>query len=176
MKRFSKKLLMVYTGGMLSLLGFSAKAQMAEAQKQTINVSKTTTYNVSPSEVWEIVSKVNQVESYANGYVSSSVTNGSEFPITRTMKFKSGVERKDVVQQLNEPYKFYCFNITSLPQGIEEATLACTITLNETDSNKSDVKWWAIVKGNAESKKKLIAEIENEFDNYAEGLKKLLNK
>jgi hypothetical protein len=178
MKNYSKKLLIFCFSGFLSLLGMTnASAQMGEAQKQNIDVSKTTNYTASAPEIWEIISKLNEVERYANGYIVSSVVKGDQLPIERTVKLKSGIERKEEIQQLNEPYKFYCFNITSpLPQGIEEAVLACTITVDETDFKKCNVKWWAVIKGNSESKKELIADIEKEFDEYAAGLSKLLKK
>ncbi|MNL23257.1 hypothetical protein D3C87_1446360 [compost metagenome] len=150
-------------------------AQMAAAQKVKWDIEKNVEINMEMDMVWEIFNNNEQLKKASNGYVSTIEVIDPNFPMSRKIVFSNGGSRIENITQNEAHNKLIAidFSDTGLPKGIKAAQYAIFIKAKD---NKTSVKWRALVKGDEETKKTLIAQLNAEFDSYALGLDKMTKK
>lgn len=162
---------------LLLLTGLSVvktNAQMEAAQKVNWDVAKDITVNMEADAVWEIFNQPELLKKASNGYVTAIEKDANALS-SRKITFSDGSSRMENIDQ-NEPHnKLIAISLvdTTLPKGIKSAQIAIFIKAKD---EKASVTWRAMVKGDNEAKKALIAQLNTEFDNYATGLDKMTKK
>lgn len=160
---------------LLLLTGLSAttvKAQMAQAQTVTWDVSRDTEVNIDHWRMWKILDNADSLTTVSNGYVTSIQPVNPAIPRTRKVTFANGNTRVENIVQ-NEPHnKLLVMEMadTALPKGIKSVRIA--IFLKAKDDGSS-VMWKAMIDGGRNEKKALAQQLTAEFDSYIAGFKKL---
>lgn len=170
MKRIVLSLL-VLTG--LSVI--KANAQMGEAQKVKWDIEKNVDINMELDATWEIFSNNDLLKKASNGYVSAIEVVDANMPVSRKIVFSNGGSRTENITQSEAHNKLIAisFSDSNLPKGIKSAQYAIFFKAKDT---KTNVMWRALVKGDEEARKALIAQLTAEFDSYAAGLDKMTKK
>jgi hypothetical protein len=163
--------LLVLTG----LSAYKANAQMGEAQKLKWDIEKSVDINMEPDAIWEVFNNNDLLKKASNGYVSAIEVLDASMPVSRKIVFSSGGTRTENITQNEAHNKLIAisFSDSNLPKGIKSAQFA--IFFKAKDS-KTNVMWRALVKGDEDAKKALIAQLTAEFDSYAVGLDKMTKK
>jgi len=158
-----------------SLSAVKTYAQMEAAQKVKWDVDKSVDINMELDMTWEVFSNNDLLKKASNGYVSAIEVIDANAPVSRKIVFANGGSRVENITQSEPHNKLIAidFSDTNLPKGIKAAQFA--IFLKAKDS-KTNVTWRALVKGDGEAKKALIAQLTAEFDSYAAGLEKMTKK
>lgn len=149
--------------------------QMEAAQKIKWDLDKSVDINMELDMTWEVFSNNELLKKASNGYVSAIEVIDANSPISRKIVFSNGGSRVENITQSEPHNKLIAIDFadTNLPKGIKSAQFA--IFLKAKDS-KTNVTWRAMVKGDDEAKKALIAQLNAEFDSYANGLDKMTKK
>ena len=160
---------------LISLSAVKAYAQMGAAQAVKWDINKSVDINMELDMTWEVFSNNDLLKKASNGYVSAIEVIDANAPVSRKIVFSNGGSRLENITQ-NEPHNKLIaidFADTNLPKGIKSAQFAIFIKAKD---SKTNVTWRALVKGDEEAKKALIAQLTAEFDNYATGLDKMTKK
>ncbi|WP_316788288.1 SRPBCC family protein [Pedobacter frigoris] len=158
-----------------SLTSVKTYAQMGAAQAVKWDISKSVDINMELDMTWEVFSNNEMLKKASNGYVSSIEVLDANSPVSRKIVFSNGGSRIENITQ-NEPHNRLIaidFADTNLPKGIKSAEFAIFIKAKD---SKTNVTWRALIKGDEEAKKALIAQLTAEFDSYALGLEKMTKK
>lgn len=154
---------------------FKTNAQMEAAQKVKWDVEKSADINMEMDAVWEVFNNNELLKKASNGYVSAIEVIDATMPISRKIVFSNGGSRSEIITQNEAHNKLIAidFNDTNLPKGIKDAQYAIFIKAKD---NKTNIMWRALIKGDEEAKKALIAQLNAEFDSYATGFDKMTKK
>ncbi|MEQ7798918.1 hypothetical protein ABDJ41_03805 [Pedobacter sp. ASV1-7] len=164
--------------GLLLLTSVSAVktyAQMGAATKVNWDIEKNIEINMEMDLVWDIFASNEQLQKASNGYVSAIEVVDPNFPMSRKISFKNGGHRFENITQSEAHNKLIAisFSDTDRPKGIKSAQYAIFI---KAKGNQTSVMWRAKVDGNQEAKKALVAQLNAEYDSYAQGLEKMTKK
>jgi hypothetical protein len=160
---------------LIGLSGVKTYAQMEAAQKIKWDLEKNVDVNMEMDMVWDIFSNNDLLKKASNGYVSDITVIDANMPVSRKIVFANGGSRLENITQSEAHNKLIAIDFadSNLPKGIKSAQYAIFIKAKD---SKTNVMWRAIIKGEAEAKKALIAQLTAEFDSYAVGLEKMTKK
>lgn len=160
---------------LICLSGVKTYAQMEAAQKIKWDVEKSTDVNMEMDAVWDIFSNNDLLKKASGGYVSAIEVVDANMPISRKIVFANGGTRLENITQSEAHNKLIAIDFadTNLPKGIKSAQYVLFIKAKD---SKTNVMWRAVIKGDAEAKKALIAQLNAEFDSYATGLDAMTKK
>ena len=160
---------------LIGLSGVKTYAQMEAAQKIKWDIEKNVDVNMEMDMVWDIFSNNDLLKKASNGYVSDITVIDANMPVSRKIVFANGGSRLENITQSEAHNKLIAIDFadSNLPKGIKSAQYAIFIKAKD---SKTNVMWRAIIKGEAEAKKALIAQLTAEFESYAAGLEKMTKK
>lgn len=160
---------------LIGLSGVKTYAQMEAAQKIKWDLEKNVDVNVEMDMVWDIFSNNDLLKKASNGYISDITVIDANMPVSRKIVFANGGSRLENITQSEAHNKLIAIDFadSNLPKGIKSAQYAIFIKAKD---SKTNVMWRAIIKGEAEAKKALIAQLTAEFDSYAVGLEKMTKR
>lgn len=152
-----------------------SKAQMPAAQKVKWDVEKSAEINMEMDAVWDIFNNNELLKKASNGYVNAIEVLDATMPISRKIVFSNGGSRSEIITQNEAHNKLIAIDFadTNLPKGIKAAQYAIFIKAKD---SKTSIMWRALIKGDEEAKKALIAQLTAEFDAYAIGFDKMTKK
>ncbi|HEY9261071.1 hypothetical protein [Chitinophaga sp.] len=153
----------------------AAMAQMQAAKKIIPDYTHETFIKASPVKIWRTVRNLPEVKDYSNGTIKDVqiVTEGETR--YRDITFTDNRKRHDIIDQVNEQYKFFVFSIVSpLPAGITHATVTALVESLPDKEDTSVVRWGIMLEGDRKNRKPLVDTLSAEIANYEAGLRKLL--
>lgn|GEM_PF-1175722 len=158
-----------------SLSAIKTNAQMAAAQQVKYDIVKNADIDMEADSLWQIFNNNELMKKASNGYISAIEVVDTNMPVSRKVVLSNGNSRIENITQ-NEPHNKFIviqFSDSALPKGIKSAMMS--VVLKAKDS-KTNITWRALVKGDGEAKKALIAQLTSEFDSYVAGLDKMTKK
>jgi hypothetical protein len=160
---------------LICLSGAKTYAQMEAAQKVSWDLDKSVDINMEADQVWEIFSNNDLLKKASDGYVTEITVIDANMPVSRKIVFANGGSRLENITQQEAHNKLIAIDFAdgNLPKGIKSAQYAIFIKAKD---SKTNVTWRGLVKGDAEAKKALVAQLMAEFDSYAAGLDKMTKK
>lgn len=148
---------------------------MAAARPVNWDIAKSVDINMEFDNTWEIFNNNELLKKASNGYVTTIEVIDASMPVSRKVIFANGSSRVENITQ-NEPHNKLMsmeFAETSLPKGIKSAMVVLFFKAKDA---KTNIIWRALVKGDDEAKKALVAQLTTEIDSYAVGLDKMTKK
>lgn len=164
-----------YLLGLLLCWSGTAIAQMEAAQKVTPEYLHETRINNHPPDIWQVIRDLPKVKDYSNGMITEVNIRTERGTQYRDLVFADGRKRTDEIEQVQETYKFFVFQISSpLPAGVTKAIITALVESIPGSKGTSVVRWSIIMDGEKAAKKALTDSLTAEIANYEAGLKKLL--
>nr|WP_121270885.1 hypothetical protein [Pedobacter schmidteae] len=160
---------------LLILTGLStlkANAQMAAAQNIKWDITKEAEIDMDQETIWAILGEPELIGKASNGYVRTIAETDENSTASRKIIFANGDIRLEKIVQHDKENNFMVIHFApaSLPKGVTSAEISI---FSKAKGDKCNIALKAVVKGDSEAKKALIAKLTTEFENYIAGLKNI---